>query len=112
MALLTLAGTVSIAGLAEGAGEAAAAGGDTFVNNGNVLLSIYNNHAADPRTITIASPKTCNEGSTHAKTVTVTAKQTKYVWGFLPSRYNTTGDLVTLTYSDAGADLTITIYQL
>ncbi len=112
MALLTSAGTISIAGLASSAGVAATPAGDTFVNNGQVILQIINAHAAAARTITIASPKTCNEGSTHVKTVTVAALTTKYVYGFDVKRYNTTGDLVTLTYSDAAADLTVAIYQL
>jgi len=112
MALLTSAGTIGIGGLAESAGVAVAAGGDTFVNNGNVVIAIYNDHAADPRTITIVSADPCDRGTTHSKTVTVTTKQTKFIAGFDVKRYNNTSNQVSLTYSDAGADLTVAVYQL
>lgn len=109
MATLTSLGTTSITGLKLNALAAAAALGDDFVNNGNCMLIIYNDHATDPRTITIHAVKTCDTGAVeHDQTITLTAKKTKYVYAFNPKIWNASStQKVSLTYSDAGADIQV-----
>lgn len=109
MATLTSLGTVTTAGLKLGALAAAAVAGDDFVNDGRCMLIVYNDHAADPRTVTIHSVQTCDTGALeHDQDVVVASKKTVYIYGFVPKRWNASStQKVSITYSDAGADLTV-----
>jgi len=109
VATLTLR-TVSAAGYEEAALEACAAGGDTFVNNGRVLLKVTNGAIASQNVIFVL-PGTCDQGETHTETVVVGAGKTKFI-GFLdPKIYNQTTNYVLITYS-AVVTLTIEALQL
>lgn len=96
-----LTGTVSAA-------VAAAAGGDTFANDGRVFLRVTNAHATLPRTVTVDAPGTCNFGTSahagHDSVTTVAALTTREIGPFPVDQFSSTG---TVTYSDSAADLTI-----
>lgn len=65
---------------------AAAAGGDTFVNNGRETLMVVNGSAGSID-VTIASPTKCDQGGTHNITVSVAAGATKHIGPFHPVRF-------------------------
>ncbi|MCK5642198.1 MAG: hypothetical protein KAJ19_15440 [Gammaproteobacteria bacterium] len=94
--------------------NAVAGGGDEFVNNGRISIHVRNAHGADPRTITINSQTGCNqESSDHDIAVVITAANDEKVIGPFPkARFDDANDKVQLTYSDAGADLTIALMQI
>lgn len=100
IAVTTLAQT----GTAEAAKTAVSAGGDTVVNDGLVILRIENAHATDPRTVTVDSIVQCNQGADHNLAVVVPALTTVEAGPFPANRF---GNPLSLTYSNAGADLSI-----
>lgn len=93
--------------------NAAAAGGDQFLNNGKVGLWIENSHATDPRTITIVTQKTIDALAVTDRTMTITAgEDRKWIGPFDKSIYNDSSNYVQLTYSDSAADITVSPIQL
>lgn len=77
---------------------AASTGGDTFANNGRVMLHVKNGGASSI-TVTIVSAKTCNFGFQHDLTVTIDAGSEKMIGPFAPERFNNDSGLVAVNYS-------------
>lgn len=77
---------------------AASATGDSFPNNGRVMLHVKNG-GASPITVTIVSAKTCNFGFQHDITVTVNASSEKMIGPFPPERFNNDQGMVQVNYS-------------
>lgn len=97
MAVLT-AQSVSQSGLTEAFSAVSAS--DTFANDGTVVLHVKNAGGSSD-TVTVASAKVCDQGSTHNIVVSVGATTgDKMIGPFETSRFNdpTTG-LVTVTHS-------------
>lgn len=86
---------------------AVAAGGDSFPFPSNgIVLRVKNAHATDNRTITLVGQVPCNQGVTHSKALTFPPGTYSVV---IPPRdqYRDTNGKIQLTYSDAGADLSV-----
>lgn len=77
---------------------AAAAGGDTFTNDGRTLLYIKNGHTASI-TVTIDSRKPCDQGFDHNIVITVAAGAAIQVGPFPTPRFNDPSNKVAVTYS-------------
>lgn len=96
---------------------AAAAGGDTFNNDGSdrQFLHVKNAHAANPRTVTItaevASKKVSGYGTmTRANiSVAIPALGNKFIG---PIALNAFGVNPAITYSDSAADLTVALLKI
>lgn len=85
--------------------EAAAAGGDTFENNGRTGLYVRNS-SGSPKTLTIDAPRACNHGFTHDAVIVVADGFEGFVATELPAnRFNSGSGIVSLTYSAAGLDV-------
>jgi hypothetical protein len=97
MAALTV-NQISLTGLTAPTPAAAAAAGDTFVNNGRTYLQVTN-AAATALVVTINSLVACNLGSDHDIAVTVN-NSTKLIGPFPMDRFNSSAGLVSVTYSD------------
>jgi hypothetical protein len=93
---------------------AAAAGGDSFLNDGRCFFHVKNAHAAAARTVTFASQLvTVPEGSAKTdKAVVVAALTEAFIGPFDPSAFNDANQRVVVTYSDAAADLTVEAVRL
>lgn len=96
MAVLTVQ-DVTAAGLTPSY-VAASAGGDTFANNGRVMLHVKNGSASSI-TVTIVSARTCNFGYQHDIQVTVPASSEKMIGPFPPERFNNDSGMVQVNYS-------------
>lgn len=81
---------------------AASAGGDTFVNNGKVLLVVKNGGGA-PINVTVDSVRACDQGFDHDLVVAVPAGQERKIGFFEESRF---GGQVSVAYS-AVASVTV-----
>lgn len=81
---------------------AASAGGDTFVNNGRVLLIVKNGGGVSVN-VTIDSVKPCDQGFDHDIVVAVPAGQERKIGFFEESRF---GSQVSVSYS-AVASITV-----
>lgn len=92
---------------------AATNGTDTFVNTGVEYFHITNAHAVNPRTVTFDAPGGCQfeftANSIHDNAVIVPALTTKIIGPFPTGRFNDASNLVSVTYSDAAADLTVAL---
>jgi len=77
---------------------AAAAGGDSFTNDGNTYLIVKNASGASI-TVTVNSQALCNFGFDHDMVVTVNAGATQQIGPFTTSRYNDASGQVHWTYS-------------
>ena len=97
MAVLTV-GSVTRTGAAT-ALVAAAAGGDTFANDGRTFIHVKNG-GASPITVTVPAVSRCSQGQLHDVAVSVTNGTEKRIGPFPPSIYNnpTTG-IASITYS-------------
>lgn len=110
MATLT-ATQITVAGADYVLGAAAAAG-DAFLNSEKEFIVVKNAHVSEARTVTIASTHKCSYNFAHDISVSVAAGTTEMI-GVLPVKwFNNSDDMVTITYSDAGADLTIGVFRL
>jgi hypothetical protein len=89
---------------------AAAAAGDTFVNDGRTFVYAKNGSGA-PITITVNSLVNCSQGFDHDVTITVPAGSEECCGSFPPSRFNNSANAVSMTYS-AHADLTVAAISL
>ncbi len=87
--------------------NAAAAGGDTFLNDGRTVIIVRNAHAANPRTVTI-TPAGEVEGVAVDPIALVVVALTQAVLGPFPPRYvNNQFGQAAITYSDSAADVTV-----
>ena len=97
------------------ASAAAEAGGDSFPNTGREYVQVRNNHATNPRTVTFDSPGTCSfelaANAAHDLAVVLPALTTKAVGPFPTQRFNDANQRVQMSYSDAGADITISVFD-
>lgn len=92
---------------------AASSGGDEFANDGGVWLEIWNDHATDSRTVTIAVQRTVDGQAVTSRTVTVTAANDRGSAGPWPvGDYNDANSKVQITYSDSGADIRVGVFDL
>jgi hypothetical protein len=106
------------AGLTEAALGAAAAGGDSFALDAakRTWLKVTNAHAANPRTVTIASQ--LPDGAVPPGTekddldVVVPALTTKLIGPIDPLAYRDSNGRAVVTYSDAAADLTVAPFAI
>lgn len=96
MAALTVQ-AVSLAGVVPSA-TAAAALGDTFVNDGRTFLKVINGAGA-PINVTIDSVINCDQGEDHNVVVAVANGTTRYIGPFPPDRFNNASGAVSVTYS-------------
>lgn len=96
MATLTV-NALSPSGGAEAALVAAAVGGDQFANNGKTYLKVTNGGGA-PITVTIAAQQSCDQGSLHNITNSVTNGTTELMGPF-SSRYTDGNGFCQVTYS-------------
>jgi hypothetical protein len=97
--MATLAVTQLLAtGAVEPALTAAAGGGDQFPNNGRTYLKVTNGGGA-PITVTIASQRSCDQGSTHNTTNSITNGTTELMGPFPTERFNDALGMVQVTYS-------------
>lgn len=93
---------VSLAGMAD-ALVAAAGGGDSFDNNGQVVF-VVNNGSGAPITVTFDDPNTPNPGNASQfnpdVAVSVPAGARRTIGPFPPFRFNDANGRVNVTYSD------------
>ncbi len=97
MAALTV-NQISLAGLVDPTPEAAAALGDTFVNNGRTYLRVTNAAVSDI-TVTVDSLVACDQGTDHDIEVVVN-NQTKLIGPFSMNRFNNSAGLASVGYSN------------
>lgn len=96
---------ISLSGLAEAAGTAATAAGDTVINNGRTFIEVVDGATTAP-TVTIASQTDCNQGYTHDIVVAVPSGAARIIGPFPPNRFNNTSGQIEVTYDD---DTSVTI---
>jgi hypothetical protein len=89
---------------------AAAGGGDQFPNDGRTMFEVANGSGGSI-TVTFASQKPCDQGSTHNTAVAVAAGATKRIGPFDPTRYNDGNGMVQVTYSGV-TSLTVGVSSL
>lgn len=103
MAVLTVQ-TITRAGLEETL-AAAAAGGDSFPNDGRVFLYARNGDVSD-KTVTIATQKTVDGKAVADDAIVVTAAEERMIGPFPPGLYNDSNGRVQVTYS---AETSVTV---
>lgn len=80
----------------------AAAGGDTFKNDGKTGLYVVNASGA-PKTITVSAPRKCSNGFTHDAAIVVPDGFAGFVaTEFEIDRFNSSSGVVSLAYSATG----------
>ena len=90
---------------------ACTAGGDQFLNTGDVYVHLKNTNAAT-RTATFNSQRLCDQGFDHDQAVIVGATTGEaFVGPFPTARFNDTSGFVLITYS-AVTNLTIAVFRL
>lgn len=89
---------------------AAAAGGDTFTNDGNMYLRVKNAHTA-AQTVTVKAQKTCNHGTVHDAVVSVATGGESVIGPFPIDRFNNPNGVITVTYGSVTA-LTVAVIQM
>lgn len=93
----------------------AAAGGDTFTNNGHTLIEVVNAHGSATRDVTIdARPTSVDKDgfgniAISDTVVTIAASSRKVIGPFPPARFNNTSEKVSLSYSDSAANITVAV---
>lgn len=92
---------------------AATAGGDSILSyDGKQFLIVNNAHATLSRTITLDSQEDCNQEFDHDLAVVIPALETHLIKAPPPpARWKDSGDKLQITYSDAGADITIGAFK-
>lgn len=91
---------------------AAAAGGDSFANDGRTLLAVYNAHGSAARTVSIDIQKAVDDQDPPSRTVTLTAGQTKLIGPFPTGIYNDPNGLVQVSYSDSANSTYVGAFKL
>lgn len=89
---------------------AAAAGGDSFPNDGHMLLHVKNGAAASI-TVTVKSPTVCDQGVSHDLVITIPATSDRMIGPFPSKRFNNKTGYVDITYS-AVATVTVAALQM
>lgn len=89
---------------------ACAAGGDTFLNNGDTFIHVKNAQAAATVTVTIVTQASVDGLAVADKTVTIAATEDAIIGPFPTSVYNTAAGMVTLTYNTV-TTVTIAVLQ-
>jgi hypothetical protein len=89
---------------------AAAAGGDSFPNDGRTWFRVKNGGGAD-RTVTVNSQRACDQGFDHDQAVVVTAGEERDIGPFPTERFNDTSARVVATYSSESG-LTVAALRL
>ncbi len=89
----------------------AQAGGDEFVNSGNIMIHAKNVNAGATRTITVDAPSNCNLDYTHDVDIVVPISGERISGPFPKRWFNDTDGRIQMTY-DNEADLTIAILEL
>jgi hypothetical protein len=97
MAVLNVQKSQSDAGLVTTYG-AAAAGGDSFANDGHTVF-IVKNGGGSACVVTVNAPTKCNHGFEHDVVVSVAAGATAQIGPFSPQRFNNLTGLVDVTYN-------------
>jgi hypothetical protein len=91
--------------------QAAAAGGDSFANDGRMFLHVKN-ASASVVTVTVDSVTPCNHGFDHNLAVTVPATTGERLIGpFQTDRFNNDTSMVNVTYS-AAASVTVAVIKI
>lgn len=72
--------------------------GDSFVNDGRVVLHVKNSDVSD-KTVTVDSVAPCNQGSFHDLLVTIPAGDERLIGPFSVQRFNDSNNKVNITYS-------------
>ncbi len=90
---------------------AATAGGDEFVNSGNIIIHAKNANGGATRTITVDAPNNCSLAYAHDVTIVVPISGERISGVFPKAWFNDTDGRVQITY-DNEADLTIAILEL
>ncbi len=89
---------------------ACGAGGDEFANNGKTYIHVKNTNAAT-RTVTVDSPRLCDQGFAHDLAIIIPATTGDVKIGPFPTaRFNDVNQKVQLTYS-AVTNLTIGVFS-
>jgi hypothetical protein len=91
--------------------NAAAGGGDEFVNNGEIVLHVKNANGASARQVTVDAPTTCNRGSTHDSVVSVPLSSDRFIGPFPTAYYNDADGKCQITYDNA-ADVTVAVLKV
>jgi hypothetical protein len=89
---------------------AAAGGGNTFANNGRVMLHVRNAGGASI-TATIVSARTCNFGFQHDLAVVVPNGGERMIGPFPIERFNNDAGMVAVTYSGV-TSVTVGVFEL
>lgn len=92
--------------------NSAAAGGDQFANNGEIILHVKNANVGAARTVTVDAPTVCNRGSTHDSVTTVPLSSDRFIGPFPTAYYNDANGNCQITYSDSGADITVAVLKV
>lgn len=90
----------------------AAAGGDKFAAGSDVWLYVANAHATNPRTITAVCPGNVGGQEITDLAITVAAVSFAVRGPFPADLFGDANGLVSLTYSDSGADITFGAWKL
>jgi len=85
--------------------------GDYFTNSGRHFISVKNGAAAE-RTVTIATQTECTLGTKHDVPIVLAVGAEKLIGPFPKDRFNDEDGYVQISYSDAGADVTIAVMEL
>lgn len=109
MATLTVQ-DVTTAGVVPASLVAATVSGDQFQNDGRTMFEVLNGSGGSI-TVTFASQRPCDQGSTHNTAVAVAASATKRIGPFDPNRYNDANGYVQVTYSGV-TSLTVGVSSL
>ncbi|MHB0934898.1 MAG: hypothetical protein ACYC6A_00785 [Armatimonadota bacterium] len=105
MAVLTVQ-TINTTGVAP-TNNAAAGGGDSFVNDGKTFIHVTNGSAGSLNVI-ITAQNACSQGVLHTLTVAVPAGESRMIGPFNRNIYNDAAGKVQLTYSGV-TSLTIAV---
>ena len=94
--------------------EVCAAGGDEFVNSGQIVIHVKNVNGSLARTVTIDCYTPCNYGldTEHDVAVVVAGPGESVIGPFPKARFNDANGRVQITYSDSAADLSIAVVDL
>lgn len=90
--------------------DAAAAGGDEFVNSGRVFIHVKNGGGSSVD-VTVDSQTPCSQGYDHDAVVAVGAGAEKMIGPFPKDRFNDTSGKVQVTYSGVSS-VTIAAIEL
>lgn len=100
---------VSLAGL-NATQNAAAGGGDDFLNNGNIILRV-NNGDVSPTTVTITTPAKVHGVAIDDPAITVPAGEFRFIGPFPPALFNNSTGKVALAYTNV-TSVTVEVLEI